>query len=114
MEKKDRPRFLSVMNRMRLMLPGPNLNNKEKAIRIDGFWDGLSQYGIREVEAAFALCVKELKFLPVLSEVLERIRDAKKEKYLTRSQREKKRLKDKCLAFIISISPFQRFLVKFW
>jgi len=30
------------------------------AIRIDGFWDGLSQYGIGEVEAAFESDVDSL------------------------------------------------------
>lgn len=70
MKPQDRKKFLGVMAKARVTLPGPNLTDDEKTIRTDVFWDVLSIYPIEKVEEAFRRAMSELKFFPTPSEII--------------------------------------------
>lgn len=71
MKPQDRKRFLGVMAKARVALPGgSSLTDDEKAIRTDVFWDILSVYPIERVEKAFRRAMGELKFFPAPSEII--------------------------------------------
>lgn len=54
-------------------MPGPNLDEKERILRMEVFWEELQSYDISKVEAALTKCRIELKFFPSPSEIIERL-----------------------------------------
>jgi hypothetical protein len=75
MKKEDITRFKLAINKARLSLPGPNLTDKEKALRIEVFWEILSPHAIEKVERAFKRAILELKFFPTPSHILDFIHE---------------------------------------
>ena len=75
MKKEDINRFKLIMNKARLSLPGPSLNDREKALRVEVFWEVLSFLDIEKVDRAFQRAILELKFFPTPSHILDFIHE---------------------------------------
>lgn len=73
MEKKDRERFGLAMNKIRVSLPGPNYDEKERVLRTEVFWEELKSYDISNVEGALDSARRELKFFPTPSDIIDRL-----------------------------------------
>ena len=70
------------MNRTRVSLPGPSLDEKEKAMRIEVFWEELEHYPIEQVEDAFREIRRKSKFFPSPGDVIEIIQRERETLYL--------------------------------
>lgn len=83
MEKKDLPRFRLAMNKTRISLPGPALDDKEKALRVEVFWEELQGNSIEEVEGALQHARSKLRFFPTVIELNNFMREQRHQKYLS-------------------------------
>lgn len=71
MKTQDKSKFIIALARTRVSLPKSNLTAEEQALRIEVFWEELSDYPIEDVEGALKRARRELKYFPTIAEVIE-------------------------------------------
>ena len=64
------------MNRLRVSLPSPTLDDRDKALRTEVFWDVLQDYPLDLVEGAVAWAIRSLAYFPKPVELIVWIKSA--------------------------------------
>jgi len=73
---------------MALILPSQNLDPKEKALRIQVFWETFEHHKIENMEEAFKWARENLKYFPTPKELIDHMVTEGNRKYLESNNKE--------------------------